>query len=69
MPELLQSEVNPQRILSEAEKYWDLSYLAKVKNELKEISAMLGEPDASGRVAARILAAAGKYGKSAGEAK
>ena len=69
LPELLQSEVNPQRILSEAEKYWDLSYLAKVKNELKEISSMLGEPDASGRVAARILAAARKYGKSAGEAK
>lgn len=69
LPELLQGEVNSERIFQEAKKYFAEDYVAEVKKELRRVSALLGEPDAAGRVAERILAAAVKYRKTTGEAK
>lgn len=64
LPELLQDEVNEDRIFKEAERYFEeAGYAEKVRSRLKEISKMLGKPDASGRVAEHILAAA-KRGKN-----
>lgn len=61
-PELLQDEVNTERIFQEAKRFYaEPDYRERVKKELAEAVATLGEPDAAGRVAGRILAAAEKY--------
>ena len=66
--ELLQSEVTGTRIFEEARKYYaDADYRPTVVHGLKEAVAKLGEPGAAGRVAARIIAAAKKYGKAGRE--
>ncbi len=59
-PELLQAQVNPQRICQEARAFYrDEAYTAQVKAGLAEAVSHLGKPGAAGRVAQRILAAAG----------
>ena len=66
--ELLQSEVTGTRIFEEARKYYaDADYRSTVVQGLKEAVAKLGEPGAAVRVAARIIAAAKKYGKAGRE--
>lgn len=72
-PELLQAQVNPQRIFAEARAFYrDAVHTARVKQELAAAVSLLGEPGAAGRVAQRILAAAGsrkKLGKLSGDQK
>ena len=68
LPELLQGEVTPERILSEARRYFaDEAHGEDIRRRLRATVALLGEPDASGRIAERILAAAARHRKSAGE--
>ena len=61
-PELLQDEVNPQRILSEARRFWaEPNHRAAVQEKLQRAVAKLGAPGAVDRVADRILRAAERY--------
>lgn len=63
--ELLQSEVTGQRIFEEARKFYaDTTYRQTTVSGLKEAVAKLGEPGAAQRVAAKIIAAARKYGRA-----
>ena len=58
-PELLQDEANPERILSEARKFWaEPGHAAAVRARLKDACALLGAPGSSERVARRIVDAA-----------
>ena len=58
-PELLQDEANPERILSEACKFWaEPGHASSVRARLKDACALLGEPGSSERVARRIVDAA-----------
>lgn len=58
-PELLQDEVNVPRILQEARRFYqDEAHAAEVKAELALACEKLGLPDAAGRIAKCILAAA-----------
>lgn len=58
-PELLQAEVNPRRIASEARRFWaEPGYRAAVQEKLREAVEKLGPPGATARVAERILRAA-----------
>ena len=58
-PELLQDEANPERILSEARKFWaEPGHASSVRARLKDACALLGEPGSSERVARRIVDAA-----------
>ena len=71
-PELLQAEVNPERIQAEARRFYaDPAHAAEVRAALAAAVASLGEPGAAERVARRILAAAGgsreKLGKLSGD--
>ena len=60
-PELLQSEVNPERILKEARRFLsDTVYASTVREQLERACRRLGEPDAAGRAADHILAAAAR---------
>ncbi|SHE30193.1 lipid-A-disaccharide synthase [Schwartzia succinivorans] len=62
-PELLQDEVNPERILKEARRFWEeSSYAEGVRKKLREACDRLGPPNAAKRVAERILAAAVRLG-------
>jgi lipid-A-disaccharide synthase len=62
-PELLQDEVNPERILKEARRFWEeSSYAEGVRKKLREACERLGPPNAAKRVAERILAAAVRLG-------
>ena len=61
-PELLQGEVNPARILSEAEKFWKTpTHRASVIEKLHAACAKLGKPGATDRAAAIIIKAAETY--------
>ena len=71
-PELLQAEVNPERIQAEARRFYaDSAHTAAVRAALAAAVASLGEPGAAERVARRILAAAQgsreKLGKLSGD--
>lgn len=71
-PELLQAEVNPERIQAEARRFYaDPAHAAEVRAALAAAVASLGEPGAAERVARRILAAAQgsreKLGKLSGD--
>jgi len=56
VPELLQREVNPDRIAAEAKKMlYDKDYYARIKKELHDVKIKLGPPGASER-AARVIA-------------
>ena len=58
-PELLQDEVNPERILSEARRFWaEPDHTEKVKARLAEACERLGPPGSADRVAQRIVDAA-----------
>ena len=58
-PELLQDEANPERILSEARKFWaEPGHASAVRARLKDACALLGAPGSSERVARRIVDAA-----------
>lgn len=58
-PELLQDEANPERILSEARKFWaEPGHASSVRARLKDACALLGEPGSPERVARRIVDAA-----------
>ena len=60
-PELLQDEVNTERIAAEVEKlYADEDCRQNTLRELKEACAKLGEPGAAERIAARMLKAAAR---------
>ena len=60
-PELLQDEVNPVRILQEAQRFWqEAGHRGQVQERLRAACALLGEPNAASRVAERILAAAAR---------
>ncbi len=66
-PELLQSEVNPKRILAETRRFLsDTAYASVVRNQLKQACRLLGEPDAAGRAAEHILTAAARSGQKKG---
>ena len=66
-PELLQEEVNPDRILKEARRFWEEpSYSAGVREKLRLACERLGKPNAAKRVAEKILDAAARYGKNKG---
>ena len=59
-PELLQDEVNPERILREARRFWaEPGHRQRVRERLRAACDRLGPPGAAGRAAERILAAAG----------
>lgn len=61
-PELLQDDVNADRIFLEARRFWaEPGHRAAVQGKLRAAVARLGEPGATERVAARILAAAERY--------
>ena len=63
-PELLQDEVNPQRILQEARRFWaEPGYRDAVQEKLRAAVAQLGAPGATERVADRILQAAERYAR------
>ena len=56
MPELLQSEVNPQRIAAEIERgLTDEKYIAAQREALAELPKKLGGPGASKRAAQGML--------------
>ena len=60
-PELLQAAVNPERIEAEARRFLeDAGYASSVRVRLKAACGLLGRPDAAGRAAAHILAAAAR---------
>ncbi|MCR5559328.1 MAG: lipid-A-disaccharide synthase [Schwartzia sp.] len=66
-PELLQEEVNPDRILKESRRFWEEpSYSAGVREKLRLACERLGKPNAAKRVAEKILDAAARYGKNKG---
>ena len=66
-PELLQDEVNPERILSEARRFWaEPGHAEHVKARLAEACERLGPPGSAVRVAQRIVDAA-RGGKMAEE--
>lgn len=61
-PELLQDEVNRERIFAECKRFYtEPDYLQEVHRGLREAVAKLGKPNAAERVASRILAAADKF--------
>lgn len=61
-PELLQDEVNRERIFAECKRFYtEPEYLQEVHRGLQEAVAKLGKPNAAERVAGRILAAADKF--------
>ncbi len=65
-PELLQDEANPNRIFSEARRFWaEPGRREAVREKLAAACAKLGPPNASERVARRIVAAAGASGGGA----
>ena len=65
-PELLQDDVNCERIFSECKRFYsEDGYHDMVQEGLAEAVAMLGEPGAADRVAGRILNAARIYGSPA----
>ncbi len=65
-PELLQDEANPDRIFSEARRFWaEPGRREAVREKLAAACAKLGPPNASERVARRIVAAAGASGGGA----
>lgn len=65
-PELLQDEANPDRIFSEARRFWaEPGHREAVREKLAAACAKLGPPNASERVARRIVAAAGASGGGA----
>lgn len=67
-PELLQSEVNPERILAETRRFLtDDAYAAAVRVQLAEACSLLGKPDAAGRAADHILAAAARHHQTKGK--
>jgi len=55
VPELLQGEVNPQRLGQELEALLDPARAAAMREDLGRIRARLGEPGAAGRVADHLL--------------
>ena len=62
--ELLQEEMKPARIAEEAERlYRGEAHREEVVQSLREVRRILGEPGAAARIAARILAVAGRGGK------
>ena len=62
--ELLQDQVTGEQVYKAARKFYaEAGYKEQVLAGLKEAVAKLGEPGAAERVAARILAAADKYGR------
>lgn len=55
-PELLQGEVNAERILSEAKKFWEeADYANAVREKLAAACALLGSPGATRRAAEKIV--------------
>lgn len=61
-PELLQDDVNAERIFLEARRFWaEPGHRDAVREKLRAAVAQLGEPGATDRVAARILQAAERY--------
>ena len=61
-PELLQDEVNSERILCEARRFWqEPEHRAAVCERLAAATAKLGGPGAAARVAERILRAAERF--------
>ncbi len=62
--ELLQDQVTGEQVYKAARRFYaESGYKEQVLAGLKEAVAKLGEPGAAERVAARILAAADKYGR------
>ena len=62
-PELLQDDVNCERIFSECKRFYsEPGYHDMVQEGLAEAVSLLGEPGAADRVAGRILNAARVYG-------
>ena len=62
--ELLQDQVTGEQVYKAARRFYaEAGYKEQVLAGLKEAVAKLGEPGAAERVAARILAAADKYGR------
>lgn len=59
-PELLQDDVNPERLGIELSKLLDPPHAADVRRDLAEVRAHLGEPGAAGRVAEHLLGALGR---------
>lgn len=57
VPELLQEEVNGERIATEVRKLFDLSERARVRGELAAVTEKLGKPGASRRAAEAIMSA------------
>jgi len=55
VPELLQEEVNGERIASEVRKLLDLSERTRVRGELAAVTEKLGQPGASRRAAEAIM--------------
>lgn len=61
-PELLQDEVNKERIFKECKRFYaEQGYMAEVRKGLQEAVAKLGKPNAADRVAERILSAAERF--------
>jgi lipid-A-disaccharide synthase len=58
--ELLQAEVNPQRLSKELERLLDPAVAASMRIELSEVRKHLGEPGAAGRVAEHLLSKLGR---------
>jgi lipid-A-disaccharide synthase len=54
-PELLQDEVNPERLGRELARLLDPATAARIRAELGEVRGHLGEPGAAGRVADDLL--------------
>lgn len=54
-PELLQDEVNPDRLAQELDRLLDPIHAAHLRQNLGEVRAHLGEPGAAGRVADHLL--------------
>ena len=54
-PELLQEEVNPERMGQELTRLLEPEHAAGVRRDLAEVRAHLGEPGAAGRVAKHLL--------------
>jgi len=60
-PELLQDDVNADRILQEARQFWnEPDHRARVQAKLREACVRLGPPGAAGRAAERILQTAAR---------
>lgn len=68
-PELLQDEVNPERILSEARRFWqEPAHREEVRRRLATAVERLGPPGAAARAAGLILQAAERLGAPGGSA-